>query len=102
MGHMIRKLAKEQRKKKRGQISVPVKYTDLSEVSDVKKKVTGKGTSADLSDNGLGLFSDKELKPGTVLEIECEDIWETSKQFTVKWCNKIEYNFYRLGLVVRK
>jgi hypothetical protein len=99
---MIRKLPKEHRKKKRAPISVPVKYTDLSEVSDVKKKVTGKGMSADLSDNGLGIFSDKELKPETVVEIECEDIWETSKQFTVKWCSRIKHNFYRLGLAVRK
>jgi len=99
---MIRKLPKEQRKKKRCPISVPVTYTDLSEVPDVKKKATGRGTSADLSAEGISIFSGREFKPGTVLEIECQDIWETSKQFTVKWCNKIEYNFFRLGLAVRK
>jgi len=99
---MIRRLPKEQRKKKRGSISVPVTYTDLSEVPDVKKKATGKGTSADLSDEGIGIFSGREFKAGTVLEIECKDIWETSKQFTVKWCNKIGCKFFRLGLAVRK
>lgn len=99
---MIRKLTKERRKKKRGRICAPVTYTGLPEGSDERKKVGTKGTTADLSDNGLGLFSDKEVKPGTILEVECEDIWDTPKQFTVKWCNRIEYNFYRLGLEFRK
>jgi len=99
---MIRRLTKEQRKRKRGRICAPVTYTSLPEGSDERKKVNTEGTTADLSDNGLGLFSDKEVKPGTILEVECEDIWETPKQFTVKWCNRIEYNFYRLGLEFRK
>ncbi len=77
-------------------------YAGVPEESDERKKAGTEGTTADLSDNGLGLFSEREVKPGTILEVECEDIWETPQQFTVKWCNRIEYNFYRLGLEFRK
>jgi PilZ domain len=97
---MIRKLAKERRKKKRGPISVPVKYNGIAEISD-EKRVAGEGTTADVSNEGIGFFSDKEIAPGTVLEIECDDVWATPRQFTVKWCDRIQYNFFRMGLEVR-
>jgi hypothetical protein len=94
---MIRKLTKNQRKQKRASISVPLKYAGDSETSD-GRKIAGEGTTADLGENGLGFFSQRELEPGTVLEIECMDIWAAPKQFTVKWCDRIQYNFFRLGL----
>ncbi len=94
---MIRKLPKDQRKQKRGSFSVPVKYAGTAETSD-GRKVAGEGTTADVGENGLGLFSKREIAPGTILEIECMDIWAAPKQFTVKWCDRIQYNFFRLGL----
>ncbi len=99
---MIRKLPREQRNAKRGRISLPVKYSDLAESSNGKGKVSHEGTTADLSENGLGLYSDKEIKAGTVLEIECLDIWESPRRFVVRRCHRIDLTFYRLGLELLK
>ena len=94
------KLAKELRQKKRGPISVPISFPDPAE-TPVKKKKVLKGTTADLSISGLGIFSDIELKLGTILEIECQDMWDAPKKFSVQWCNRVRYNFYRIGLEVK-
>ena len=94
------KLPKEQRQKKRGLISVPVSFPDPEETTAEKKKVR-KGTTADISISGLGIYSDIELKPDTILEIECPDIWDDPKKFSVQWCNRVKYNFYRIGLEVK-
>ena len=92
----------EHRQTKRDLISVPVSFPDPTELSDKKKKVL-KGTTADFSISGLGVFSDIELKPDTILEIECRDIWDTPRKFSVQWCNRIRFyrhNFYRIGFEV--
>ena len=94
------KMEKEERKKKRGLISVPVSFPDPAEISAKKKKVL-KGRTADFSTSGLGIYSDIELKLDTILEIECRDIWDTPKKFSVQWCNRVKHNFYRIGLEVK-
>lgn len=97
---MLRKLSIERRKKRRGPISVPVKFADSARISD-KGKIGGEGTTADVSGEGIGFFSNRELEPGTVLEIECNDIWVEPRKFTVRWCDRIQYNYFRLGLELR-
>ena len=99
---MIRKLPKQQRAKKRGSISLPVSYTNLSADPEEEQNKKGRGTTADLSKDGIGVYADRELKPGAILEIECRDIWDGPRQFTVRWCDRIQFNFYRLGLEARK
>ena len=94
------KMQIEHRHEKRGLISVPVSFPDPAEVSAKQKKVLG-GTTADFSTSGLGIFSDIKLKPDTVLEIECRDLWDAPKKFSVQWCDKVIYNFYHIGLEVR-
>ena len=93
------KLPKEQRQKRRGLISVPVSFEGQAETPAKNKKVC-KGTTSDLSNSGLGIFSDVELNPDSVIEIECQDIWDSPKKFSVKWCNRVRHNFYRIGLEV--
>jgi hypothetical protein len=90
-------MEKKQRQKKRGLISVPVSFPDPAEISAEKKKVL-KGRTADFSVSGLGIYSDIELQPDTILEIECRDIWDAPKKFSVQWCNRVKHNFYRIGL----
>jgi hypothetical protein len=94
---MIKSVLRNQREKKRCPVSLPVSVEELSETPAEAKK-TRKGSTADVSNSGLGIYSHVELKPGTILEIECNDIWEGSRKFTVKWCNKVRLNFYRIGL----
>ncbi len=96
---MDRKLSKELRGKKRGPLSVSVSFSEQTEGTTGKN--IRKSTTADLSSSGLGIFSEVELKPDTIIEIECSDIWDAPKKFSVKWCNKVRYNFYRIGLEVK-
>ena len=74
----------EHRQKVRDLISVPVSFPNPAEISAKNMKVL-KGTTADFSTSGLGIFSDIKLNPDTVLEIECRDIRDTPKKFSVKW-----------------
>jgi hypothetical protein len=95
---MIRKMPREQRRKRRGPISVPISFTAAGQQGGGEIE---EGRTADFSESGLGLYSHHELEPGAVLEIECLDIWETPKMFTVRWCNRVGTNFYRVGLSVQ-
>ena len=97
-GFMIKTL-RNQRGKKRCPVSLPVSIEELSETPAEEKKAR-KGSTADVSNSGLGIYSEVEMKPGTILEIECNDIWEEPKKFAVKWCHKVRLNFYRIGLQV--
>ncbi len=99
---MIRKMPKEQRHKRRGPISVPVSFTSAAGETEQKETEVREGTTADFSESGLGLYAREELETGAVLEIECQDIWETPKKFTVQWCNRVSSNFYRVGLSVQQ
>jgi hypothetical protein len=96
---MIKKMPKEKRQKRRGPISVPVSFT--SDSGEQGKKEVQEGRTADFSESGLGIYSHRELKKGAILEIECQDIWETPKKFTVQWCNRVSSNFFRVGLSVQ-
>jgi c-di-GMP-binding flagellar brake protein YcgR len=96
---MIKKLPTGVRQRKRARISVQASYSGRSEE---EKPVSGEAMTADVSDSGIGLFSEGELLPGTVLEIECEDLWDSPQKFVVKWSNKIRHNFFRVGLTAGK
>jgi hypothetical protein len=93
---MIKKMPKEQRQKRRGSISVPVSFTTVTE--EQGEKEVQEGRTADFCESGLGIYSHKELKKGSILEIECQDIWESPRKFTVQWCNRVSSNFFRVGL----
>ena len=96
---MCRMLLNEKRQKKRGRISLPLSINKQADKPSEQKKFH-KGSTADLSESGLGIFSEVEIKPGTLVEIECRDIWDAPKQLPVKWCYKMRDNFYRIGLEV--
>jgi hypothetical protein len=96
---MIEKVAREQRRGKRTRVSLPVRYSDGPEVG---VSLPGGAMTTDISISGIGLFSEGNLRPGTVLEIECEDLWDSPKKFVVRWSNRIGYNFFRVGLTAGK
>jgi hypothetical protein len=98
-GFMEEQLQKKIRGK-RGQISVPVSIRKQTEATPEKKQVI-RGTTADLSNSGLGVYTEGELQTGTLIEIECPDIWAVPKKFTVIWCHKVRLNFYRMGLAIQ-
>ena len=96
---MCKMLLNEKRQDKRGRLSLPLSINEQAD-TPVEQKKFHKGSTADLSKSGLGIFSDVEIKPGTVIEIECCDIWDAPKKFPVKWCYKMRYDLYRIGLEV--
>jgi len=96
---MCKMLLNEKRQNKRGRLSLPLSINEQAD-TPVEQKKFYKGSTADLSKSGLGIFSDVEIKPGTVIEIECCDIWDAPKKFPVKWCYKMRYDLYRIGLEV--
>ena len=96
---MCKMMINEKRQNKRGRISLPLVINKQVDEPTEQKKVH-KGSTADLSNSGLGIFSDIEIKPGSVIEIECCDIWDAPKKFPVKWCYKMRDNFYRIGLEI--
>jgi hypothetical protein len=98
MGKMM---INEKRQDKRGRISLPLSINKQTD-APAEQKEFHKGSTADLSNSGLGIFSDVEIRPGTVIEVECRDIWEAPKKFPVKWCYKMRDNFYRIGLEVNQ
>jgi hypothetical protein len=93
----MKNISKELRQERRGPISVPVYFSKTADATSEKNTIR-QGTTADLSNSGLGIFSDVELKPDTMIEIECRDIWDAPNNFVVQWCNRVKYDFYRIGL----
>jgi len=99
---MIKKLAKELRRQRRGSLSLPLKLGKSSESPGQATGSAGEGTTFDVSESGLGIFSGKEMEPGALLEIDCRDLWDIPRVFEVRWCSKISFNFYRAGLALKK
>jgi hypothetical protein len=96
---MVKKMPREKRQERRGSISVPASFIPVG--GERGGKWVQEGRTADFSESGLGIYSPRELKKGAILEIECQDIWEAPKKFTVQWCNRVSINFFRAGLSVQ-
>ena len=62
------------------------------------KKTYEEGTTFDISKGGMCLFAEKDLEVGRVIEVRCDAIWDGPKTGTVRWCQKIRYNLYRIGI----
>lgn len=72
-------------------ISMPcVLYTD--------PKASQESSTFDIGKGGMCLFSNKCLEDGHRVEIRCEAIWNEPKIGTVKWCQKIKHDLYRIGI----
>ena len=86
------KVPKEKRSHKaRLGMSVPCLLSTDSETP-------GKGTTFDLGKGGMCIFSSKALQPGHFVEIQCKTIWDEPKTGSVRWCQKINHNLYRIGI----
>jgi len=56
-------------------------------------------TTIDFGKGGMCIFSNKSLEVGHIIKLQCEDIWDSPKTGTVKWCKQIQINLYRIGIV---
>ncbi len=86
------KVPKERRRdKRRLDMSMPcVILTD--------HKTSEAGTTFNISEGGMCVFSDKSLDAGRVIDIQCRALWDQPKTGTVKWCRKIKHDLYRIGI----
>jgi hypothetical protein len=67
-------------------------------IISIDTRTSREGTTFDISKGGMCVFSNRCLDAGHVIEIQCKDIWDQPKTGTVKWCQKIEHNLYRIGI----
>jgi hypothetical protein len=62
-------------------------------------KTFNEDTIFDISQGGMCFFSNKCLEVGRVIEIQCNAIWDKPKKGTVRWCQRVQHNLYRIGIL---
>ena len=87
-------ILKEKRSQKRVQVNLPVIY----EYSSEERTNTLEGTMFDLSKSGMCFYSEKPLFEGLNLQVHCAYIRDFPKVCLVKWCNRQQYNLYKVGV----
>ncbi len=60
------------------------------------------GTLVDVSEFGLGMLSSKPVKEACVLRLCSKGLWKGTRYATVMWCEEVEPNIYRSGLLLNK
>jgi c-di-GMP-binding flagellar brake protein YcgR len=84
----------QKRKHQRVQISLPIIFA----YSGKNKIITEHGTTFDLSDKGMGFYTEKPLSGGLRLQIHLPDIWDFPKSSSVRWCRMKTSSLYRVGV----
>jgi len=98
----------EKRKYERIPFVKPIKYSLQDMHMENLTLIPGNGASVDISEGGLGMITDHNLKKGDILFFE-EEIKEEEIKINkiapiaaiVRWAKEIEQNKYRAGLVFR-
>jgi hypothetical protein len=57
------------------------------------------GTLIDLSKFGLGMLTLRPVKDASIIRIYAKGLWKGAKYATVMWCEELETNIYRSGLL---
>jgi len=57
------------------------------------------GTLVDVSKFGLGMLSAKPVKDASILRLFSKGLWKGARYATVMWCEEVEPNVYRSGLL---
>ncbi len=87
-------LLEEKRNKKRNSVNLPIIYAFSSE----HRINVNHGTTFDISDSGIGFYTDKPLKEGLNLQVHLSHVWDFPRSSTVQWCSMKNVNLYRVGL----
>lgn len=90
----MRLLMKEQRSLKRMKINLPVVYTYFGEY----KFTVDNGTTADISDTGMGFYTDKPLRSGLTLDIKIPHLWDSPRTCVVRWNSMKSSDCFRVGV----
>jgi hypothetical protein len=82
-----------ERRGKKGRLGMSMPCSVCAESKTFKD-----GTTFDVSKGGMCVFSNNCFEIGHIIEIQCEAIWDRPKTGTVKWCQKVKHNLYRIGI----
>lgn len=85
-----------QRKEARDQILAAVRWSYAFDTS----KTDFSGAIRDICNCGLSIFTHKRVMKGRILEIYAKGLWDGPRYATVKWCNEIAPDVYRVGLKI--
>lgn len=77
-------------------INLPVIYTYFGE----HKMTVDKGTTSDISDSGLGFYTDKPLRAGLRLDVRIPHIWDNTRTCIVKWNSMKSPGCFRVGVAL--
>ena len=78
----------------RRKINLPFVYT----VSGNHFTATRKATTGDLSDSGVCLYTDVDLKKGFILELSIPEVFDSPRKCTVKWCLRKYFSNFKVGV----
>ena len=92
----MRSSMKEQRSLRRIKINLPVIYTYFGEY----KLTVDQGTTADISDSGMGFYTDKPLRAGLTLDVKIPHIWDTPRTCVVRWNSMKSPDCFRVGVAL--
>jgi hypothetical protein len=87
-------MLRERRSDYRRKINLPLVYT----ISDNHITVTRKATTGDLSDSGVCLYTDVDLKKGSALELSIPEMFDTPRKCMVKWCLRKYFSNFKVGV----
>lgn len=87
-------MIRERRIHYRRKINLPLVYT----VSGNHFTATRKATTCDLSDSGVCLYTDVDLKKGFILELSIPEVFDSPLKCTVKWCLRKYFSNFKVGV----
>jgi hypothetical protein len=87
-------MLRERRIHYRRRINLPLVYT----VSGNHFTATRKAMTGDLSDSGVCLYTDVDLKKGSVLELSIPEVFDTPRKCTVKWILRKYFSNFKVGV----
>jgi hypothetical protein len=88
---------KDKRTNERTGLAVPIDYTLPGSEAD-KSKYYFEGTTSDISDSGVGFYTNMPLHKGMGINILSEYLWSEPKSGTVRWCKTLSFNHYFVGV----
>ena len=89
---------RQTRRHRRASFTVPVIFAYHHE----NKIVVNYGTSLNLSKAGMCFYTNMPLHEGLKLHVHSCHIWDNPKSSTVRWCNKKDPHYYKVGIAFQK
>ncbi|GEM_PF-2577404 len=84
----------ERRTAYRRRINLPSVYT----ITGNHFSISREATTGDISDRGVCLYTDFDLKKGSVLEVNIPGVFESPRRGTVRWILRKYFNTFKVGV----